>query len=419
MIYTIAGGFVGIFLLFIIYQFLTKMKIVGGNELGVVTGKGGPKGFNMLSGGRTFVIPLFNRFTKMDLTPHTIEVKVESAIAAGIVPLNVKATVSFAISSSEAGRRRAATRIVDIARDKNQLRSVAADIIEGHLRDSIASITPEQVMMDKDTLVAKLINACKADLENIGLEITTMNIADVDDNRLPGVDEPDLYIALLKRVQTASALTKARVAKAEGLAAAVEEQELNRADVTVRSLENEYANLVADTKVTLQREHQRRIVGVEKATRDAAAKVEGLKRQVMAEQEGLEMLRRKYDAEVITPAQAESEKMILDARGEAAMIKARADAEIAQLKETLEIIKSAGEEGRVSYILENLDRVMGPFAETLGYFPVDKLSIITGADKSGEPISAVHPNALAEGRNNLVAGALTEALSKGKPKSKD
>jgi flotillin len=296
---------------------------------------------------------------------------------------------------------------------------LAADIIEGHLRDSIASITPEQVMMDKDTLVAKLINACKADLENIGLEITTMNIADVDDNRLPGVDEPDLYIALLKRVQTASALTKARVAKAEGLAAAVEEQELNRADVTVRSLENEYANLVADTKVTLQREHQRRIVGVEKATRDAAAKVEGLKRQVMAEQEGLEMLRRKYDAEVITPAQAESEKMILDARGEAAMIKARADAEIAQLKETLEIIKSAGEEGRVSYILENLDRVMGPFAETLGYFPVDKLSIITGADKSGEPISAVHPNALAEGRNNLVAGALTEALSKGKPKSKD
>jgi flotillin len=121
VIYFIAGGFVGIFVLFVIYQFLTKMKIVGGNELGVITGAAGPKGFRLLSGGRAFVIPLFNRFTKMDLTPHTIEVKVESAIAAGIVPLNVKATVSFAISSSEAGRRRAATRIVDIARNDNQL----------------------------------------------------------------------------------------------------------------------------------------------------------------------------------------------------------------------------------------------------------------------------------------------------------
>ncbi|RCW39300.1 hypothetical protein DFO77_10168 [Marinilabilia salmonicolor] len=39
------------------------------------------------------------------------------------------------------------------------------------------------VMQDKDTLVAKMINVCKSDLENIGLEITTMNIADVDDHR--------------------------------------------------------------------------------------------------------------------------------------------------------------------------------------------------------------------------------------------
>jgi hypothetical protein len=29
--------------------------------------------------------PLFNKFAKIDLTPHTIEVLVESAIAAGIV----------------------------------------------------------------------------------------------------------------------------------------------------------------------------------------------------------------------------------------------------------------------------------------------------------------------------------------------
>jgi flotillin len=112
--------------------------------------------------------------------------------------------------------------------------------------------------------------------------------------------------------------------------------------------------------------------------------------------------------------------MVLEAKGEAAMIKARADAEIAQLKETLSIIKAAGEEGRVSYILENMDRIMEPFAETLGYFPVDKLSIITGADKTGEPISAIHPNAVAKGRNELVAGALTEALkqTRNRPKPK-
>ncbi len=95
------------------------------------------------------------------------------------------------------------TRILEMTQDKKELRKVASSIRREHLRDAIASMTPEQVMQDKDALVARMINVCKEDLENIGIEITTMNIADVDDRRLPGVDEPDLYIALLKRIQTA------------------------------------------------------------------------------------------------------------------------------------------------------------------------------------------------------------------------
>ena len=66
-------------------------------------------------------------------------------------------------------------------------------------------MTPEDVMSQKDQLIQNMIKVCKSDLEEIGLEITTMNIADVDDHRLEGVNEPDLYIALLKRVQTVNA----------------------------------------------------------------------------------------------------------------------------------------------------------------------------------------------------------------------
>ncbi len=231
--------FLGLVGLTALLQILTKMKIVGGNELGIVSGKAGtPKGFRAMSGGRVFVVPFIHRFAKLDLTPSTIEVPVESAIAAGVVPLNVKATVSFAIASNEAGRTRAVTRVLTLARDNAKLRKMASDIIEGHLRDSIASITPEQVMKDKDALVARMINVCKGDLENIGLEITTMNIADVDDHRLAGVQEPDLYIALLKRIQTANALTQARQAKATADASSAEAREARRADVEGRTTEN-------------------------------------------------------------------------------------------------------------------------------------------------------------------------------------
>ncbi len=269
----------------ILIQLIIKIRIVGGNELGVVSGKGGKKGFPSFSGGRAFIIPLLNRFAKLDLTPHTVEVGVDSAIASGVVPLNVKATVSFAIASNEAGRERAELR-------------------------TTASITPEQVMKDKDTLVAKMINVCKGDLENIGLEITTMNIADVDDHRLDGVDEPDLSIALLKRVQTANAQIKAREARANATAASVEQEEARRAEVEVRALES-----------------------VEQAQRDAAERVAGLKQQVLAEKLGIEMLRTKFEAETMTPAIAEQERMVLQARAEAARLRAKAQAEIDQLRE--------------------------------------------------------------------------------------
>jgi flotillin len=394
----------------IIIQLITKMRIVGGNELGIVSGKGSRKGFRSLSGGRAFIIPFLNKFSKLNLTPHTIEVTVDSAIASGVVPLNVKATVSFAIASNEAGRIRAVTRILTLARNWDELRKVASDIIEGHLRDSIASITPEQVMKDKDTLVAKMINVCKSDLENIGLEITTMNIADVDDHRLEEVTEPDLYIALLKRVQTANAETKARQARAEAQAAAVEQQEERRAEIQVRALENELQNLKAETRVKVQEENQRRIVGVEQATRDANAQVQGLKRQIEAERQGIEMLKKKYEASVVTPANAEKERMVLDASMKAARIRAKAQAEIEQLNETLKIIENSGS-GRDTYIIENFERLISPFAETLKLFPAKKVSVITGAGGNREPISAIHPDAVARERNELVGGILSDALS--------
>lgn len=414
MIYFILG-LVGTLSTIVIYQLVTKMKIVGGNELGIVSGKTGGKGFKTLSGGRVFIIPIINQFAKLDLTPQTIEVKVESAIAAGIVPLNVKATVSFAIASNEAGRNRAVTRILQIAKNWETLRHVASDIIEGHLRDSIASITPEQVMKDKDTLVRKMINICKNDLENIGLEITTMNIADVDDHRLEGVDEPDLYIALLKRIQTANAEMKARVAKADAKANAAEQQEARRAEIEVKALENEYENLVALTKVKVQEHNIRKMVGIQKAERDAEAKVNGLIQKIEAEKQMINMLKEKYEAEIVTPAMAKRDKMILDAEAQAVLMRSKAQAEIDQLKQTLGILKKEGRQGWQTYLIENFARIITPFAETMNLIPVKKLTVVTGTQGTRGPISAIHPNAIDMEKNQFIGGIMQQAFGQAQP----
>jgi hypothetical protein len=400
---TVLSGLVGITILI---QLITNMKIVGGNELGVVTGSGKLKGFRTFSGGRAFIIPLIQRFSKFDLTPITIEVAVDSAIAAGIVPLNVKATVSFAIAGNEAGRSYAVTRILELASDRENLAKIAGDIIEGHLRDSIASMTPEQVMKDKDTLVAKMINVCKNDLENIGLEITTMNIADVDDHRLPGVNEPDLYIALLKRIQSANAETKAREAQAEAKAAAAEQAERRRAETEVKNLKNELEGLRTKVRVRLAEENQREKVGVEQEAANARARVSGIQSQLEAEKQNIELLRNRYRAEILTPALAVKEKTILNARAEVSSWYEVAKAEIEQLEITLKTMQEAAGGARQAWLIDNFERLFEPFTETLTHYPAKHVSVITGAGTGREPISAIHPDAVAEARNRIVAAAL-------------
>jgi regulator of protease activity HflC (stomatin/prohibitin superfamily) len=397
------GSLVGVA---VIIQLLTNMKIVGGNELGIVSGTAAEKGFRTLSGGRAFIIPLLQRFSRIDLTPITIEVVVDSAIAAGIVPLNVKATISFAIAHNELGRSHAVTRISHMAADRGKLTKVASDIIEGHLRDSIASMTPEQVMKDKDILVAKMINACKDDLENIGLEITTMNIADVDDHRLPGVEEPDLYIALLKRVQSVAAETRARQAQAEAKAASAEQSEGRRAETEVKSLSNELESLKASTRVAVKQEVQRQTVGVEEASRDGAARVAGIRAEIEAEKQKIEMLQSRFKAEIVTPASAQAERMILDAKAEAVRMTSKAQAELDQLAITLETLSKSGPDARKAWLIDNFDRLFAPFAETLASLPAERITVLTGSTMGDEPLSAIHPNAAAMARNELIAGAL-------------
>ena len=404
----VLGSLVGITILI---QLITNMKIVGGNELGVITGSGHNKGFRTFSGGRAFVIPLFQKFSKFDLTPITIEVVVESAIAAGIVPLNVKATISFAIAGNESGRSYAVTRILNLASDRKQLAKIAGDIIEGHLRDSIASVTPEQVMKDKDALVSKMINVCKADLENIGLQITTMNIADVDDHRLPGVEEPDLYIALLKRIQSANAETRAREAQAEAKAAASEQAEGRRAETEVKNLRNELDRLKAQVRVALAQEMQRQQVGVEQVSADAKARVSGVTAEIEAEKQNIELLRNRYKAEIITPAQALKEKAILDAKAEVASWYEIARAETSQLEVTLKTIQDAGK-GKAAWLIENFDNLFRPFTETLSHYPVDHVSVIKGAGGNREPISAIDPDAVARVRNEIVEDVMRKAAAK-------
>ncbi|MEZ4664456.1 MAG: SPFH domain-containing protein, partial [Caldilineaceae bacterium] len=388
----------------LVVQLISKMKLVPPSQLAVVHGKG--QTFRMFRGGRVFVLPLINRFNTMDLTPQTTTVAVESAIAKGIVPLTVTATVSFAVAKSELGMVNAVKRILHLTDSWEDLQGIATSIIEGHLRDSIASMTPEEVMSHKERLIQNMIMVCKSDLEGIGLEITTMNIADVDDHRLDGVEEPDLYIALLKRIQTANAQSQSREAQAEARAASQEEQETRRAEVTIQELRNEYARLDADTKVKVAREKQRGVVGQQEATRNAESEVAGVRAQIEAEKQRIEMVKARLEASLIVPAGATKQKLVENAMAEVAGIRGQAQAELEQLGHTIEILQSGGEQGATAYLIEKFGEIVSQFASSMELFPVDQVTVISGRPKQDGPISAIHPSAIDADMNRRLAAVL-------------
>ena len=408
------GILFGLIILTVVVQILTRMKNVPPSQLAVVHGKSGDEGegFKMFKGGRVFVLPLVHRFNTMDLTPKTTTVVVESAIAKGIVPLGVKATVSFGVAATRRGLTNAVKRILHMTDNWDNLIAVANSIIEGHLRDSLAQMTPEEVMSEKERLVKNMIQVCKSDLEGIGIEITTMNIADVDDYRFEGVEEPDLYIALLKRVQTANAEVQSRVAQANARAEATDQEETRRAEVEVRKAQNEKEELEATTNLRVAQERQRAAVGVEEAQRRAEAQVAGILQQIEAEKQRIAMLEAQYQAEITTPAGAQKEGQVLAAQAEAATMRGKADAELTQLARTIDILKGAGQDGLKAYVIEKFEEMIGAFAGTMDLFPVDHVTVVSGGASQG-PISAIHPNALDVERNRqikmAVAGAAQEA----------
>lgn len=406
-------GFVGTLLLLIavtlFIQLISKMKLIPPSRLAVVHGKG--KRFKTYRGGRVFILPLINRFSTMDLTPQTTTVVVESAIAKGIVPLTVTATVSFAIAKSERGLIHAVKRILHLTDTWEDLQGIATSIIEGHLRDSIAAMTPEEVMSHKERLIQNMIKVCKSDLEGIGLEITTMNIADVDDHRLDGVEEPDLYIALLKRVQTANAESQSREAQAEARASSKEEQESRRAEVTVQELRNERTRLEAETQVRVTEEKQRGVVDAQEAARNAESEVAGVQAQIEAEKQRIEMVRAQLEANMIVPAQATKQKMVENAMAQVAEIRGRGQADLDQLRRTIEILQEGGEQGVTAYIIEKFDEIVGNFAGTMDLFPVDEITVISGRPQQEGPISAVHPSAVDADVNRRLAETLGGAVT--------
>jgi flotillin len=146
--------------------------------------------------------------------------------------VDVPSSFTVGISTEPAVMQNAAERLLGFTKD--QIKSVARDIIFGQLRLVIAQMDIEEINNNRDKLNASVFHNVEVELKKIGLKLINLNITDIKDE--------SGYIEALGKEAAAHAINEARRSVAEknrdgsiGEANAFQEQRVKVSEATAKA----------------------------------------------------------------------------------------------------------------------------------------------------------------------------------------
>lgn len=208
-----------------------KLVVVGNpSEMMIISGqrfKDSGLGYRTLIGGRTFVIPIFEKVERLSLRNMQVQLEVKAQSGGGtMMPINVNGVANVKVSSDPSERGNAIERF--LGQPPAELQRVARETLEGGLRAVIGKMTPEDMVQDRDKFVAHVMNEVSDDFRKLGLLIDSVNIQNVHDEQQ--------YLESIARKARAEVISAARKAEAERASEAlIKEAEANAAARTAKA----------------------------------------------------------------------------------------------------------------------------------------------------------------------------------------
>jgi flotillin len=323
-------------------------------------------GYRVVQGGRGIRIPLIEVVDRMDLTNMVIELRVQGAYSRGGIPLNVQGVANVKVSSKTDNLANAIERFLGYTRE--QIMAVARETLEGNLRGVLSTLTPEEVNQDREKFAGELVHEADHDLARLGLELDTLKIQHVSDDKG--------YLDSIGRRQTAELLKKSRMAEAENHALSQENSASNLQSQEIAKVEAEINMARA--------EGQRRIA--EAQTRKGAlvaesrGQVQALQAKAIAELEvqkaRLAQVRFQLIADKVKPAEARKMQMVAQAKGAASKIVEDGKASAAAIRSLAETWSKAGDSARQIFVAQKLQGLINTMMSTVGDMPIDKITVI-------------------------------------------
>ena len=378
-------GAVSLVILFVgIAVIKNLMYICRPNEILIFSGSanttkdGRHVGFRVVPGGRAFKYPFIESVERMDISLINVPMTVQGAYSEGGIPLHVHAVANVKVSSDPKSVGNAIERF--LGRGRNEIGRVAKETLEGHLRGVLATMTPEEVNEDRLKFAQQLSDEAEEDLAKLGLELDTLKIQHVADDRN--------YLESIGRKRIAEILAEAEVAESDASRSAEEseaatdalgEVALTRANANIQRKRNELRQIRAELEAKARSEEERATAAAEAARATA-------ERELQEIRGSLEELR--LAADVTIPAEVRQRVQELNASGTAAHIFTDGDAMAQSLRAITEAWRESGKDAMDMYVLQNLEEIFGQVAHAAGKLQVREVNLVDGGDGKTLPAYA-------------------------------
>ncbi|CRK81556.1 flotillin-like protein [Neobacillus massiliamazoniensis] len=316
-------GIVILILIALIGVFVTKYRTAGPDEALIVTGsflgnrnvhvdESGNK-IKIIRGGGSFILPVFQQAKPLSLLSSKLEVTTPEVYTEQGVPVMADGVAIIKIGGSISEIATAAEQF--LGKPKDDRENEAREVLEGHLRSILGSMTVEEIYKNRDKFSQEVQRVASQDLAKMGLTIVSFTIKDVRDKNgyLDSLGKP--RIAQVKRdadIATAEAEKETRIKKAEAAKEAkrselerateiAEAEKINQLKIAEFRREQDIAKAKADMAYDLESARSKQDVT------EQEMQIKIIERQKQIELEEKEILRRErqYDSEVKKKADAD------------------------------------------------------------------------------------------------------------------
>ena len=160
-----------------------EVLIVSGMNHKVLDAQGREKtvGFRIQKGGGTWIWPILEKYETLSLELMTIDVKTPSVYAISGVPVRVDGVAQIKVKGEDIAIRTAAEQF--LSKSPTEIMSVAHQTLEGHLRAIIGKLTVEELYKDRDKFAQNVQSESATDFANMGLQIVSFTIKEVQDDQ--------------------------------------------------------------------------------------------------------------------------------------------------------------------------------------------------------------------------------------------